>query len=655
MLRGRLQQDPPGRASLVWFHGSTGIGKTVLLSRTRRMIRHSGAVVVNLTCDEKLGVIPLMSELWRHLGREIFGDAWNGHWWKKLTAAADLEKFRIWRRLARFQRETSIYERLRLQLEQVLEEEAAELRTELRRAILFGGILLFNAGRQGTIDTDAVEGVLKHLPRGLLRRAQLDVLVNPAFHLTPYFVDAMNEIASHRRLFVMIDDFHKSEERLRPWMLRLLGGEFHTVSPSITIIVASQLEPSRRLWLEPAAEYIQSRKLAKFTRDHVWECVQKSFDLKKPENVDLQELQEEVESIFRLSDQGLPLKVTYYADRAFLGKLHSSDAAWEEIRSIVRPIFERAPDPDLRSALQACAVPRYLGRELVRELLDEPLVERSFAWFENNVHLLEDSPFRRRRLNSSIRSDLLAYLFIDDRDRYESLHLRMAAYYESKLRPDDTDLLSSLDNDERWDWLIQRFYHRLSASPQQVVDQGVDDFLRLLETPRRESLGEWIAVYRTVFRERRIPDALLDRARTLEEGLETLYRLDARIEPVVDGSSDVQHMIDWLRRILDNYGLSEQAELIGRSWKASLHVECGQADEGAMELERMLAIEPDDRYVRALLVKARLDSGNVNDALRIAGTDKQWLLDLEGLEFGEELYRELTVHERPDPPCNGDG
>ncbi|OXM50069.1 tetratricopeptide repeat protein [Amycolatopsis alba] len=551
------------RRYLFSVHGLAGVGKSFLLDQLRGIAEETRAAV-GFADDRQQDLPATLVKLAKDLAR-------SGH------------------EMRRFEKRYEFYLKARERLHSDPQAPAAG-RALVTKTVVKAGLGMAKTLPGGSIAADAIdadatakqlEQLQVYLAAKFKRKADVQLLLEPAEELTKPFVEDLWRLPETRQIALFFDTFERTSPVLETWLLDLLGGLYGDLPQNLVLTVAGQFPLDGAKW-NRYAPLTREIELRPFTEPEARRLL--------AERGITQE--EVIEIVLRLSD-GLPVLVAMLAE----GNPTEADAVLDPSDDAVKRFLHWVPEKDRQKIAATASLPRVLDEDVIGVLIGKETAGEIFRW-------LRELPFVGRRelpvrYHPVVRGPMVRLERGTSPAEFAERHRRLGEYYQD--RCDELGLSRHRDawNDERWQRRkLEQVYHRLCGDPADAL-----------------------------------PDALLGAAEMITTGTASA-RVWARMMEQAGVDADAPAVLDWARRLAAAVGdgdspseiqvldlLSSAGELDAARLSTVLRRRAwaheGQDDNEAAkrDYDRALDLNPADPYVWSDRGNRFLDEGEWERAL----------------------------------------
>jgi tetratricopeptide (TPR) repeat protein len=387
---------------------------------------------------------------------------------------------------------------------------------------------------------------------------EIRLVLQPTEVLTPLLLDGLNEAGQSCLLTLLFDTYEYTGEFLDQWLRNMLAGKYGGVPISLVMVIAGRNELDKNIWSTYSA-LACSLPLEPFP-----EMVARDYLHRKGVTND-----QVVELVVRLSG-GLPLLLATLASQS----PREPDEVANPSNTAVDRFLKWVDDPVKRNAALTAALPRYLNRDVLAQLVDDSNVDRLFEWLKKNPFMQERGG--RWTYHSVVRGPMLRYEQQQSPQGWATLHAKLADYHEklrSELRLDDTAGRRNRD----WQRLtLEIVYHRLCSSSDSHFASALNGFLIMLEYPRQFA--------------RRWADAIYEAGNDTDDAQLMVWG-----KRLVDGLKDYdedrfQSAASMFTALLDSDELEEPSRSIAFGWRGHVYFMANRHSDALKDLTESINI-----------------------------------------------------------------
>ncbi|MBN1920419.1 MAG: hypothetical protein JW892_04195 [Anaerolineae bacterium] len=425
------------RKNLLVIHGVGGVGKSSLLC------------IFRINCGRALIPVALVSGAEQKSVAEVL---------KKW--ADDLQSNGV--TLSRFYKTYRRYREIRAKVEAESRNIVEELVSTTTKTVIEAaasaipgfGVLV---GKLGGIGSEALMVWL----RTFLTRVDVDLLLDPTAELTESFLWSITQVASRQRIVLLLDAVEQMVV-LTDWLCDIVR-RLHT---NTLVIIAGRVVPDWDCRWQDWVAHSQIVEMQPMSSENMRELVHRYYAYLCGGKVG----QEQVNAIIDFA-RGLPMVVTTAVRLwAKYGFEDFKTVKPEIVLDLVDCLLEGVPR-GMVPVLEAAAVVRWFNQPILREVLGEADVREVFDD-------IRQFPFVRARVEGLVFHDVVRHIMMDnlrihDPERYHSLHMRAADYFERQLRKVNGEAADQLS--------LERVYHRICADEEaglKLLTVAAEEFTR---------------------------------------------------------------------------------------------------------------------------------------------------------------------------------
>lgn len=436
------------RRVLFAVHGDSGVGKTTLVKRWKRIAQERGAVTAYVN-ESALGAPEAMMQVAQELAL------------RGLTMSKFLSAYKD-------------YSSRRHEVESdpaAPEGVAAFLTTTAVRVGWhaaqsvpgLGGALKAADDAFGTEDEFAaqVNSLRVYLARKFRSKDDVRMLLSPAESLTPTFISELATLCESRGLALFFDAYERTGGFLDDWLTAVLDGRFGLLPANTVITVSGLRAPRTGPWARFLGAFADVR-LRPFTEEEAREFL--SHRHVTDEDV--------VRLILDMTGR-LPL----YLDMLAVSRPRSASELGDVSGDVIEKYLSRE-DPERRAAALTAALPREVNQDIL-EVLTRPedgtlTTEQLFDWLLNQPFVNPSAG--RGRYHEIARASMLLRARTRSPERWRRNHRALARHFGSS-RP-ATDQIDLWDGGARLADKLEECYHLLCADPGESLPGVLSDAAR---------------------------------------------------------------------------------------------------------------------------------------------------------------------------------
>ncbi|AUI59870.1 tetratricopeptide repeat protein [Amycolatopsis sp. BJA-103] len=449
-----LPEGDRRRRYLFSVHGLAGVGKTFLLEQLRGIAEESRALV-GFADDRQQDLPATLVKLAKDLAR-------SGH------------------EMRRFEKRYEFYLKARERLHSDPQAPAAG-RALVTKTVVKAGLGVAKTLPGGSIAADAIDAdatakqldqLQSYLAAKFKRKADVQLLLDPAEELTKPFVEDLWRLPESRQVTLFFDTFERTGQVLDTWLFDLFGGLYGELPPNLVLTVAGQFPLDRTKWLRHEL-LTREIELRPFTEPE-------ARQLLAEHGVTDEQV---IEVVLRLTD-GLPVLVAMLAQ----GKPAEADAVGDPGDDAVKRFLRWVPDEEKRALAAVAALPRVLDEDVLAVLTGRESAGETFRW-------LRELPFvGRRELPVRYHSVVRGPMVRMERGRspatFADQHRKLSEYYEGRCAELGLSRNREAWNDERWQRRkLEQTYHRLCGDPAEALPDALVGAAEMITTGTAPARG----------------------------------------------------------------------------------------------------------------------------------------------------------------------
>ncbi|MEV7549924.1 tetratricopeptide repeat protein [Amycolatopsis sp. NPDC089917] len=433
-----LPGDDRRRRYLFSVHGLAGVGKSFLLDQLRGIAEEARAAV-GFADDRQQDLPSTLVKLAKDLAR-------SGH------------------EMRRFEKRYEFYLKARERLNSDPQAPAAG-RALVTKTVVKAGLGVAKTLPGGSIAADAIdadatakqlEQLQVYLAAKFKRKADVQLLLDPAEELTKPFVEDLWRLPETRQVALFFDTFERTSPVLETWLLDLLGGLYGDLPQNLVLTVAGQFPLDEARWnrYAPLAREIELRPFSE----------PEARRLLAEHGITDEEV---IEIVLRLTE-GLPVLV------AMLARANPTraDAVSDPSDDAVKRFLHWVPEEAKQKIAATAALPRVLDEDVIAVLTGKETAGETFRW-------LRELPFVGRRelpvrYHPVVRGPMVRLERGLSPAEFAERHRRLSEYYQG--RCDELGLSRHRDawTDERWQRRkLEQTYHRLCGDPADALPDAL--------------------------------------------------------------------------------------------------------------------------------------------------------------------------------------
>ena len=426
------------RRYLYSVHGLAGVGKSFLLEQLRGIAEETRAVV-GFADDRQQDLPSTLVKLAKDLAR-------GGH------------------EMRRFEKRHESYLKAKDRLHNDPQAPAAG-RELVTKAVVKAGLGVAKTLPGGSIAADAIdadatakqlEQLQVYLAAKFKRKADVQLLLEPAEELTKPFVEDLWRIPETRQIALFFDTFERTAPVLETWLLDLFGGLYGDLPQNLVFTVAGQFPLDEAKW-NRHAPLVREIELRPFTEPEARHLLAEHWITDE----------QVIETVLRLTD-GLPVLVAMLAQ----GNPAEADAVGDPSDDAVKRFLHWVPDKAKQKIAATASLPRVLDEDVIGVLTGKETAGETFRW-------LRELPFvGRRELPMRYHSVVRGPMVRLERGRspaaFAERHRKLSEYYEGRCAELGLGRPREAWEDERWQLRkLEQTYHRLCGDPADALPEAL--------------------------------------------------------------------------------------------------------------------------------------------------------------------------------------
>jgi tetratricopeptide (TPR) repeat protein len=266
-------------------------------------------------------------------------------------------------------------------------------------------------------------------------RDEVQLVIEPLEVLTPLFLEEINRMADSQTVVLLLDTYE-------------VTGKFW--DDCLDQNAWSQLEGCiARSDLEPFTELEANQFL-----------IEKGI---KSEAV--------IREIWKLSSGGLPSMLAMMAQNAPT----NADAIVDPCESAVERFLKWVPDAEKRMIAQNAALPRLLNRDVLAVVTSNDAADLSFSWLKSQSFVVKHP--HGWQYHPIVREQMLRHQRQVSPQRWETLHKKLADYYNSLRQSLNLEASCSGKNEQWQKYSLEWLYHSLCMAPQKNLRMALNGWL----------------------------------------------------------------------------------------------------------------------------------------------------------------------------------
>ncbi|QXV56106.1 tetratricopeptide repeat protein [Amycolatopsis sp. TNS106] len=426
------------RRYLYAVHGLAGVGKSFLLDQLRGIAEETRAAV-GFADDRQQDLPATLVKLAKDLAR-------GGH------------------EMRRFEKRHESYLKARERLHNDPQAPAAG-RELVTKTVVKAGLGVAKTLPGGSIAADAIdadatakqlEQLQAYLAAKFKRKADVQLLLEPAEELTKPFVEDLWRIPETRQIALFFDTFERTSPVLETWLLDLFSGLYGDLPQNLVLTVAGQFPLDEAKW-NRHVPLVREIELRPFTEPEARRLLAEHGIT--DEKV--------VEIVLRLTE-GLPVLVAMLAR----GNPAEADAVGDPSDDAVKRFLHWVPEKARKDIAATASLPRFLDEDVLGVLTGKESAGEIFRW-------LRELPFVGRRelpvrYHPVVRGPMVRMERGRSPAEFAERHLRLGEYYEGRCAELGFSRHRDAWNDERWQKRkLEQTYHRLCGDPAEALPDAL--------------------------------------------------------------------------------------------------------------------------------------------------------------------------------------
>ncbi|MFD0415365.1 tetratricopeptide repeat protein [Streptomyces sp. NPDC127108] len=533
------------------FHvrGVGGVGKSTLLRQWQEVARKAGAVTAVVDESDVHGVPQALAELARQLAEQ----------------AGPLKEFDKAAEQYRKEQEAAVAESLLPEGADAAGAEASMSSRVVTQAALGAASLIPGVGAATSMASpDAAAQGLDRLRAGIRgqgSRGRRDRGAD-ASGLGRAFVGELDRLCGkHAWVVLFFDTWEQTGRFLDAWLLDLLQDEFGPLSANVIVVLAGRDELAERPWA-PLRPHVTDVPLEVFTQTET-RTLLAARGVTEPDVVD---------AVLHLS-LGLPLLVELLA----LAQPESAEEVGAEADvadAAVERFVQWIGDPAERDAVLACALAPRLNEDVFTAAVPEE-ARGLWGWLCGQPFVSGHGDFKQ--YHAVVRASMVRQRRAFSPQRWGEAHLQLAEAHGAWRAAIQEDLpVSKRWGDARWlRHRLDEMYHRLCARPSVALTTALAVAVGAADEDMAV-LRQWTDAFQQAARDAADPDLLA--------WAETLRTAVSGQDPAVD----------FLSAVLSHDALSAKNRSLAHTYRGKHLMFAERNEEALAELDRALAVDPDN-------------------------------------------------------------
>ncbi len=425
--------------------GQGGVGKSTLMHRFRQLASKDNFITA--CCNEVQEDVPsVLQQIAVQFEKQ-------GYFLKRFS-----KSFQIYRRLC----QDLIADSEAPQGLSVFIGDLAKTNSHINRRTRVNEMLQFMDGNTITKDESVL---VTYLARKLTNLEEVHLVQSPSEVLTPIFLEELRSMAEEKCIALFLNTYEQTSKYLDDWLRNLLEGIYGDLPVNIILVIVGQDELDINLW-ETYERLLVRLPLEPFTHKEANEYL----DRKGITDKRIREI------ILRLSKR-LPLLMATLAAESPDDPEQIGDPSGTAIERFLK--WEK--DQKRRQLTLNAALPRYLNRDVLAELVGEKDSAVLFSW-------LQRKPFVEERIgrwiyHNIVRAQMLHYKHRESPEDWYTLHNLLIDYY-IKCRA-----ILGLNEDQgqryaTWQhYTLEILYHSICQAPHKYISSALNGFISAFNVP----------------------------------------------------------------------------------------------------------------------------------------------------------------------------
>ncbi|MHB8596745.1 MAG: ATP-binding protein [Ktedonobacteraceae bacterium] len=412
-------------------------------------------------------------------------------------------------------------------------------------------------------DDDAAAQVsewISHMSRKLTNVEDLRLVRDPLEVLTPLFLAGLRKQSENGVTPLFFDTYERTGDYLDDWLRGLLAGDYGEVPSNIVLVISGRSELSRNLWV-PYQEVLVRLNLEPFTEQEAHLYLSRKDITDEPV----------VDVILHLSGR-LPLLVATLAAE----HPHDPSQVGDPSGTAVDRFLKWVEDPTRRSSILDAALPRYLNKDVLVEVVGDQDASPFFTWLKGMPFVKEQG--NDWRYHEIVRGQMLRRKRRESPQEWVDLHGRLADYYQNQLNQKGLANEQTLDDSYAQSLMVEARYHRLCQAPRQELKDALNGFFTTFTLDESFSL-HWA-------------EAMVQAG---EENAEADLVYWGKVLITVVKAYNEKHYevtVAMLTMLLNNDRLDVQSLSVAYAWRGLVFLEMGQHAQSLNDLNASLDTYP---------------------------------------------------------------
>jgi tetratricopeptide (TPR) repeat protein len=444
--------DPETQANIVAVSGQGGVGKTTLLKEFRRIAEKQGKNIVAYVDEGSLtNPVEDVPEALHRLAHDF--EAQNSNY--------KFEKFQ------------ELYKTYRQKRQELAADPEAPsgIASSLSRVglkLALGGMKVvpgMGEMMDEFVDSDALaekggEWVSFALKK-FRNRDEVQLVIEPLEVLTPLFLEEINRMADSQTVVLLLDTYEVTRKFWDDWLravLELRYGE--DLTANFILCIAGRDPLDRNAWSQLEGCIARS-DLEPFTETEACQFLMEKGI--KSEAV--------ISEIWKLSSGGLPSMLAMMAQNAPT----NVEVIVDPCESAVERFLKWVSDAEKRMIAQNAALPRLLNRDVLAVVTSNDEADLLFDWLKSQSFVVEHPD--GWQYHPIVREQMLRHQRRVSPQRWETLHEKLADYYNGLRQSLDLEASCSGKNEQWQKYSLEWLYHSLCMAPQKNLRMALDGWL----------------------------------------------------------------------------------------------------------------------------------------------------------------------------------
>ncbi|MBD2072574.1 tetratricopeptide repeat protein [Phormidium sp. FACHB-592] len=531
--------------------GQGGIGKTTLLKQFRKIVEDSKQVVAYVDEGAQSNQVDSVPEALDRLAADFEA---QGH------------------AFTRFRERYKVYRQKRQELEadpDAPQGFVAGLGRVVAKASLGAAKSIPGSGAVlDFVDTNAMADktgeIAAFVARKITNKDEVQLVNEPLEVLTPLFLVDFNRLAEKQTMVLLLDTYEQTTVFWDDWVRSLLDDRYGDVTPNFLLAIAGRDPLNRNDWTA-LEECILRSELEPFTQEEARQYLTSKGITHEAV----------IQEIWRLSSNGLPLLIGMMAQAAPT----SLNALTDHCEDAVERFLKWETDPVKRQTAMDAALPRVLNRDVLALLVAEADVKALFEWLKSRSFVIEHP--EGWQYHSVVREPMLRYQRKVSRQGWETLHGKLATYYDQLRQQLGLKTVADVMKDETWQkYTLEWLYHSLCIAPQAQLGMALNGCLAALKHSQKLARG-WASVM-AIAGEVTTYTALKDWGEQLRDGLQA-YK-----------DKDYKAALDLFSALLQAPQLDARWRPVALDWRGSIYWRLDEYESSLQDLTEAINLAPEE-------------------------------------------------------------